>query len=81
MDLYHLVRTTRMGKNQKKIKKIDPPWCVTLPWFDPYIFETIKMQTWEIWKKGIRIFYEGVFCCLLFGELLGLQLNKLSIAR
>ena len=46
-----------------------------------YIFETIKMQTWEIWKKGIRIFYEGVFCCLLFGELLGLQLNKLSIAR
>ena len=38
MGLYHLVRTTRMGKNQKKRKKkFDPPWCVTLPWFDPYI--------------------------------------------
>ena len=46
MGLYHLVRTTRMGKNQKKRKKkFDPPWCVTLPWFDPYTFFTQKRDS------------------------------------
>ena len=40
MGIYHLVRTIRMGKNQKKRKKnFDPPWCVTIPWFDPYMLK------------------------------------------
>ena len=57
MGLYHLVRTTRMGKNQKKRKKkFDPPWCVTLPWFDPYIFANeclnISMMTLHFPSPG-----------------------------